>query len=279
MSTPPNELYFAVVGDVHGQMNQMLKHLRAWTTLLRRNFDFVLQVGDFEPHRHEADLATMDAPAKYRHLGDFAHYYAKRRYFPWPLYFIGGNHEPYGYLDTHPEGFELMHHCHYLGRVGVVELHGLRVVGLSGIHREDRFTSQRPDVSLTGTVSNKDFTSFNERDIERALDLGRADVLLLHDWPSGIVRPEDAADFEQQRRSPRYDTVGNDYARLLVEALQPRVVCCGHLHKAYRGVIPHASGPPTHVCCLASVDQDFGSVAVFHFNQGVLHELSMTSCP
>jgi hypothetical protein len=33
--------------------------------------DFVLQVGNLEPHRHADDLATMAAPSKHRRLGDF----------------------------------------------------------------------------------------------------------------------------------------------------------------------------------------------------------------
>jgi lariat debranching enzyme len=276
MSASPNEVVFAAVGDVHGNMNRMVNDLRHQAEVRHRQFDFVLQVGDFEPHRDEADLATMAAPAKYRHLGDFAAYDKVRRGFPWQVYFIGGNHEPYGYLDTHPEGFELVRNCHYLGRVGVVDLHGLRVVGMSGIYGEERFRAQRPPLSALGSVSNKDFTYFNERDVEQALELGHADVLLLHDWPSGIIDPKDAADFEGQRRSPSHDTVGNEYARLLVDALQPRLVLCGHLHKAYRTSIQHPSGKTTEVRCLASVGQGDGAYGVFHFKGESFHETFLT---
>ena len=58
-----NEVFFAAVGDVHGHMNRMVNDLRHATEVFHRQFDFVLQVGDFEPHRDEADLATMAAPA------------------------------------------------------------------------------------------------------------------------------------------------------------------------------------------------------------------------
>ena len=62
-------------------------------------------------------------------------------------------------------------------------------------------------VSLLGRVSPQDFISFTEQDVERALALERADVLLLHDWPSGIIDPADAEDLvipaqtEARRRS------------------------------------------------------------------------------
>jgi predicted phosphodiesterase len=277
MPAPRDELFFAAVGDVHGDMRRMVRFLEDWTERHRRQLDFVLQVGDFEPHRDEADLATMAAPAKYRHLGDFPAFHQHGRGFPWPLYFIGGNHEPYGYLDSHPEGFELLPGCHYLGRVGAVELRGLRVAGLSGIHRDDHFHLARPPVSQLGNVSNKDFAWFNEHDVDRALELGRADVLLVHDWPSGIIDPADAASFEHQRRSASHDTVGNDYARLIAEALKPKLVLCGHLHRAYRGVLPHASGPPTQVCCLASVAQGSDAFAVFRASGGAIEELTASS--
>ncbi|QSQ25890.1 metallophosphoesterase [Pyxidicoccus parkwayensis] len=276
MPTSATQVFFAAVGDVHGHMNRMVNHLRHATDVFHQQFDFVLQVGDFEPHRDEADLATMAAPAKYRHLGDFDAYHRLRRGFPWPVYFIGGNHEPYGYLDTHPEGFELTRHCHYLGRVGVMDLHGLRVVGLSGVYSEEHFTKQRPPLSALGSVSNKDFTYFNERDLEQALELKHADVLLLHDWPSGVITPEDAARFEGQRRSPSYDAVGNDYARLLVDALQPKLVLCGHLHQHYAGTLQHPSGKKTEVRCLSSVEEGWSAFAYYELAGESLYTLGIT---
>lgn len=146
---------------------------------------------------------------------------------------------------------------------------------LSGIHNEAAFTQSRPPLSAMGTASTKDFTFFNEQEVEQALSLGHADVLLLHDWPSGLIRPEEAADFEGQRRSPSHDLVGNDYARLLVEALQPRLVLCGHLHRRYASTVQHPGGQRSLVRCLASVEQGNDAFAIFQVRGETLQEVTM----
>ncbi|MFY0562949.1 hypothetical protein ACN28E_03810 [Archangium lansingense] len=99
-------------------------------------------------------------------------------------------------------------------------------------------------------------------------------MLLLHDWPSGIIDPADAGDFEHQRRSPSHEAVGNAYARLLVDALRPRLVLCGHLHKPYRGYVRHPTGELTTVCCLDEVAQGPDSVALFQVTQAGIRELT-----
>lgn len=84
----------ALVGDVHGFQHRMVALLHDLERQQGVSITAVLQVGDFEAHRHEADVATMAAPQKVRTLGDFHQYYEGNTVFPWPLYFIGGNHEP-----------------------------------------------------------------------------------------------------------------------------------------------------------------------------------------
>src|SRR5436309_1716544 len=99
---------FAAVGDVHGHMHAMVRLLQGWEQKAGRRLSCVLQVGDFEPIRVKEDLESMAAPAKYRRAGDFPDFFAGRAAFPWPVYFIGGNHEPYGLLDLTPEGGEVI---------------------------------------------------------------------------------------------------------------------------------------------------------------------------
>jgi lariat debranching enzyme len=258
------DVWFAAVGDVHGSMHAMVRLLQGWEAKAGRALSFVLQVGDFEPIRHAEDLATVAGPAKYRRLGDFPDFHAGRTAFPWPVYFIGGNHEPYGLLDRMLEGGEVAENCFYLGRAGMVEAEGLRVAGLTGIYSAEAFEAPRPGLDEMGHRSRKDWIYFTKEDVDRAAGFGSADVLLVHEWPERVVDPADAAAFHRQRRSPSYDLVGNEYARLLMELLEPRLVLCGHMHRRYRNRVRLESGALADVYGLANVDQGSDSAAVFH---------------
>ncbi len=241
---------FAAVGDVHGQMRAMVRYAEAKARKARRKLSFVLQVGDFESIRDTEDLATVHGPAKYRKPGDFAQYVKGTEVFPWPLYFIGGNHEAHRYLEEFQGGGAVAPRCHYLGRVGSIELGGLRVLGLSGIYEPRQFQSPRPRAFTRGY---RNYPYFNEGDIERALDQPKPDILLLHDWPFGI-----GEGLEPHRRIGPLGDVGNEMARLLVDSHTPRLVLCGHMHLAYRTRLG-----PTQVATLASVDDGPSSVALF----------------
>jgi lariat debranching enzyme len=266
-------LTFAAVGDVHGQMHAMVRLLQGIEHKLGRALDFVLQVGDFEPHRHEDDLATMAAPQKYRKLGDFAAFHEGAAAFPWPVWFIGGNHEPYGFLDTMPLGGHVTEQCRYLGRVGAIDLAGLRVVGLSGIYDEGTYREGRPPNQAIRATSLKSNVGFTEDEVQRAAELGPADVLLLHDWPSGLIAAPSLAEVAMKQRTVSYREVGNAPARMLIELLRPKVVFCGHMHERRRAevTLPGASVP---VHCLASMHEGKEAIAVFEQGtDGALREI------
>jgi hypothetical protein len=247
-------LTFAAVGDVHGHMHAMVDLVTAWEGRNGASVDFVLQVGDFEPHRHEADMATMSCPAKYRKLGDFPAFYGGERAFPWLVLFIGGNHEPYGFLDRFPDGVDAATRCRYLGRAGSIEHEGLRIAYLSAIHREAAYDRPRPPVDQILTRSNKDYIYFTEEEVGVVASAEDVDVLLLHDWPRGVIAPGDAPEFEGFRRcEDGINGVGNAPARLLVDMLEPRLVLCGHMHKRYRNVIHYPSGREGQLCCMDKV--------------------------
>lgn len=256
---------FAVVGDVHGHLNAMVRLLKKWEKDNEEQLDFVLQVGDFEAHRSAADLATMAAPAKYRDLGDFGDYYDGSKRMPWPLYFIGGNHEPYGFLDKEGPG-EIAENIHYLGRAGRFERSGLTIVGLSGIYIEEQFEKERPLGDDFGTVSNKRYIGFVESELNTLLDRGQADILLLHDWPSGIVPEDDLPMLEENLRKTRFESLGNDHARILAELLTPQRVFCGHMHFAYQSeIIEGEKAIP--VSCLANVESGPDCFSVFKIEE------------
>ncbi|MGK7904273.1 MAG: metallophosphoesterase [Hormoscilla sp.] len=252
------KIYFAGVGDVHGHFYSMLHLLNSWETDHCQSLTFVLQVGDFEPHRHLADMMTMDAPSKYKKVGEFPHFWKGNARFTHPIWFIGGNHEPYGFLDLTPDGAEIVNNCHYIGRVGCVELAGFKVVGVSGIYQEELFGKPRPSVREIDNRANSDYIGFLATDIDRALDYGKADILLLHEWPAGAIAPEDREKFD-----PTWGKVGNEYARILVEELQPKLVLCGHAHKRYIRPFFGSKEKPSYLCCLGKITQGKDAIAVF----------------
>lgn len=268
------EVYFAAVGDVHGHMCKMVEMLKKWEASTNKKLAFILQVGDFEAHRDEIDLSTMAAPSKYRKIGDFPDFYQQKKFFPWPIYFIGGNHEPYGFLDLFPEGQEIIPNCYYLGRTGKLELSGLTILGLSGIYREDKFELLRPSVKDISKKSNKEYIYFDKQEVNKMLEFSSPNILLFHEWPANIVDNENHKEFETLRHALGYDDVGNEYARLITELLEPDLVICGHMHKKYRKEIKLESGKLVKICCLANVEQGFNSIAVFQFLDSTIKEIS-----
>ena len=253
---------FAVVGDVHGDHWAMIRYLSGWEKSRKKSLDFVLQVGDFEPHRDEADLATMAAPAKYRDLGDFPIFARGEAEFPWPIYFIGGNHEPYGFLETLPDSSHVAANCVYIGRAGLIETYSVRVAGLSGIFQSHLFGQTRPDVAQFGATSNKDWIGWNEGDIEKLLTLGRADIFLLHEWP---------IEFGDNQRHFA-DVAARGWIELALQSLRPELIFCGHLHYRLRSVA-RVNGADVPVNCLAQVSRGRDRFAVYERENGEWREL------
>ena len=173
---PPPRTIFCAVGDVHGQFSKVLQLIKRWELANGGpgTVSFVLQVGDMEPHRDEDDLASMAAPSKHRQLGDFHRVVSGELVFPWPLYFIGGNHEPWAWLDAHGgEGFALgPPNIHFLGRATVTNIGPLRVAALSGINGTNTLHAHRPSATHHfQTVKNKKFVYFTQAELDSVVHL------------------------------------------------------------------------------------------------------------
>lgn len=249
------DIILAAVGDVHGAMYTMIVRIQALAQATGCEPDLVLQVGDFEPARDARDLESMDAPAKYRKLGDFPGFYHGRARFPWPVLFIGGNHEPYGYLDQFPEGGELVENCTYLGRAGQVERCGLRISGISGVYNDTAFNNQVP----RDQQNWKQRTYLAGQDLDRLLELPRPDILLMHDWPYGLNCPDQNGRFAGRGCA--------DVVRPLVDTLEPPLVLCGHQHHGYTTTLQHKGGGSSTICCLSDIQEGPGSVALFRYSR------------
>ncbi|MBW4619850.1 MAG: metallophosphoesterase [Cyanosarcina radialis HA8281-LM2] len=263
MSGKSTDILFAVVGDIHGHIRYTIELLKKWESIVKDRFDFVLQVGDFEPNRNEADLLTMAAPKKYKKLGDFPDFYNKKAAFPWPIYFIGGNHEPYGFLDRMPNGAKIAENCYYLGRVGSKVIETIKIAGLSGIYQESKFRISRPSIENISILSNKEYIYFNEEDILQLLDYKKVDILLLHEWPANIINCNEIQSFKEITCDSNFSEVGNEYARISIDLLAPKLVLCGHMHYKYQTKIVTGDGTNTAIYCLANVSQGDDAIAIF----------------
>jgi len=217
---PNTSTTFLAIGDVHGHWDCVIEAIALAEAILGKVPDLVLQVGDAEPHRNEEDLAGCQKPKKYRLLGNFSA--LRQGDIRSPVYFIGGNHEPYVALDALPGPFPTPWggdlSVYYLGRAGARILENrLKVAWLSGISSPNADPIRRSESPKTRTyfLDTEVATTIRE-----ACDLGDIDVLLTHDWPSEL------------RCGP-----GNDATTEIMYAIRPTLHLCGHQHTALEGTI------------------------------------------
>ena len=237
-------MLIAALGDVHGQWRQaagLVVSACAQAGVAPSDLAMILQVGDAEPLRSEAEIAQVPGPAKYRKLGDFVDVVAGDVVMPAPTFFIAGNHEPFAALDADGGLIEgqgaLAPGVTYLGRAGAVTINGLRIGFLSGIYGEATFRRSREN-TLEHRIG-KHAAHYTAQEYERALAAVRpgVDVLITHDWPSGIAQT-----------TGHLGEVGDERVRALIESSGALLSLHGHMHFAHRAKIG-----ATEVACLAIV--------------------------
>jgi Icc-related predicted phosphoesterase len=243
---PPDTLLIAAVGDIHGRFHRVEAWMDALEAARGRPVDLVLAVGDVEAFRrandHRRKAAKRAMPA------EFAEYADGARRMKRPLYFIGGNNEDFEALHDVPEGAELAPNVHYLGRVGERRLAGLHVAWLSGIHAP-RFYEQ-PLKRPTSLDTSKQAGYFRAPEVERVAQCRDVDLLLVHEWPRGIVQRARDEKPATLRPLPSY-WIGNPMTRRVVDTVRPRWVLCGHSHKAFAVTLGGEGGrPATRIACL-----------------------------
>lgn len=274
LPTRGTPLVLAVLGDVHGHHAEAIEALAraceaAGSPARGTPPDRILQVGDFEPIRDAEDLASVAGPAKYRLPGDFARVLAGEIGYPAPVDFIGGNHEPYALLEDLSEGGPVAEEIRYLGRAGEAEIDGIRLAYLSGIHSprvfDDPDARRRLDWHRARAKEKKIPTYFTREEIERLDGLERADLLLLHDWPTQMIRAADLGDPPDPRfreTARRFAAAGDRHVRALMERLRPAYALCGHMHAALFGTVPRGEGGVTRILGLDQVTGEGACVAI-----------------
>ncbi len=200
-------------------LDAMYARASAWEQENRQTIDFIIQVGDFEAIRKEADIKNILGPAHYRKLGDFHAYFNHEKKASTPTFFVGGNHEDYDYLDSHyPEGFEVAPNINYLGRVGTKKFGAMTVGFLSGIQRPDDLTNTnkapipRSNHRLHSNASRKAAIYFSQRDLD-VIQTTKIDILVTHLFPRSLLLAEQENAIDQ-----------------LLRVLKPDYHFSGHLH-------------------------------------------------
>ena len=271
-------LSFAVLGDIHGRFQEAARLIEETEQTLGQGLTFVLQVGDIEAHRNATDLDSMYAPHREKRLGDFPAYHSGVKEFPRPMFCIGGNHESYLFLEQWAEGGELARNITYLGRSGTSTIDGLTVSFLSGVYCPELYLDAR---SRPGPTDGDDFAAQRALATYRAAEVNslkyapRPHILLTHEWPLGVVRPEDHEQGTPHHRHLRYNETGESQVRQLADSLAPTLLCCGHVHRRYRGEICHHGRDSTAVHCLGLPQRGFEGIAVFTFDGMTIKEVDL----
>lgn len=261
MSAASRPFLVAAVGDIHGRFHRVQEWMKALEAARGRPVDAVLAVGDVEAfqraddHRRKAAKRSMPA--------EFSEYASGARRVHRPLHFIGGNNEDFAVLHRMPDGGEVAPDVHYLGRVGVRTLGQIKVAYLSGIHAP-RFVD-RPLLEPRTAETYKQAGYFRTSELARLADAREPDVMLVHEWPRGLVRRQRQA---RPLRAHRFPWIGNPVTRQLVEALGPAWLFCGHSHVPYAATFSSPEGKVTRVVCLDQAARPEGAVFWVEFSGG-----------
>ena len=254
---PSESTTFLAIGDVHGQWDRVIDAISEATDILGHVPDLVLQVGDAEALRSEADLETVHVPNKYRSMGTFSA--LEPGDLKSPVYFIGGNHEPYEMLDTAEQSGAVPipwgPNIFYLGRAGATELHGLNIAWLSGIQRSTMLPARN--------TGKKERTYYLEAEVEltkrKGSMLGDIDIVITHDWPSGIR-----------------DGRGTDHIRSIAETLQPKLHVCGHIHAFHQAAIGRTAVHALNAVPSSIMGDDrYGWWSLYEMTNGMIRSFSV----
>jgi len=240
------DVRFVALGDVHGSFKQAAKLLEQAQKSLGE-IDFVLCVGDVEANRSAKDAVGVATGGGHRRwVGEYPKVLSGSILIGSPVWFIGGEHEPGATLDARGPG-EMADNIHFLGRAGVEVMSGIRVGFLSGTHGE------ASSMGLGDRSSRDERACYVAAEVEAlrrgAKRLGGIDVLVTHDWPTGLIEGR-----------------GDEVVEALVRKLKPQLHLCGHHHIKLTSAIGKTS-----VEALADVTQGRRGWEGFIFQDGEIH--------
>lgn len=206
------------LGDIHGAFSRAAEAVRRGRDDLGGRLDVVLSVGDLEANRNARDAAGVATGKGHRRwVGEFPKVLSGEIEIGAPLWFIGGDHEPWATLDSRGPG-EVYPDVHFLGRAGVRDVGGLRVGFLSGVRGD---ASAGDLFSRLGRDERSCYVEVELVALSRSLARHNGvDILLTHDWPTGAVVD-----------------VGSEDVRTLLAQAQAQLHLCGHRHVRHSAMI------------------------------------------
>lgn len=252
----------AVVGDIHGRFRRVREWVEQLEQARGRAVDVILAVGDVEAfanaedHRRKAAKRTMPA--------EFSEFASGASAFHRPLYFIGGNNEDFQALHGLQGGGEIAPNVHYLGRVGVREVNGLKLAWLSGIFAPKHI--DKPLVLPATQETRKQAGYFRREEVATLSGVTDVDILLVHEWPKGLLRKTPSGG--RTLRAYRFPWIGNPVSRDVMDHLQPTWVFAGHSHVPFATSIAYQNGRVTRVACLDQAAKPDGALFWFEVEDG-----------
>ena len=257
---------------------QKQKLVSATSSSTNKNIDILLCCGDVQTLRNTNDYHSLNVPPKYKAMGDFHSYYSQQKVAPILTIMIGGNHESSNYLQELHYGGWVAPNIYYLGVAGVINvckrdvmsntISTIRIGGLSGIYNSRHCKLGRYELPPYGQDALRSVYHTREVDVKRLQGLASAtkspfisssnaaakkeerhdssstvDVMISHDWPSGIAYH---GNMDQLLRKKPYfkqeienNELGSPANEILLNALKPKYWFAAHLHVKFEALVRH----------------------------------------
>lgn len=235
---------FAVCGCTHGELDLIYDNITKWEANFGLKVSFLICCGDFEAVRNSFDLDCMSVPPKYKKIKDFQQYYKGTKIAPVLTIFVGGNHEAMNYLKDLYYGGWVAENIYFLGYSGVINVNGVRIAGVSGIHNYSDWKKGYHEIYPFQNFEIK--SAFHTRQYEimkLSLIKDPIDIFISHDWPTLVG---DLSDFRTLTKVKphfkddiRNHALGSPQLSFLCDTLQPRFWFSAHLHIHWDLMIDH----------------------------------------
>lgn len=240
----------AVVGCVHGELDVIYNDITSIEKNREIKIDLLIICGDFQAIRNEHDLQCMAVPHHHRRLGTFYKYYTGELQAPVLTLFIGGNHEASNYLQTLPYGGWVAPKIYYLGYSNVVQFGGLRIGGISGIHKRGHEHLGHFERLPYDEDTKRSAYHVRSLHVYQMLQLNKPDgiekqqiidIFITHDWPINIHTCGDVDLLLRKKKhfynDIRNNSLGNPLYKPLVDHLKPRYWFAAHMHVKFNALI------------------------------------------